>query len=408
MMAAPPAGPSHPRARWRFALALATAALAGGGCQTFMPKSDNESSKKGWEHSYFLNHRVPYAKLEVEIDVVQGTAPSSGELRELQAFLERFCDKPGGITLKIDDLIPRRLAATRGVESLALEYCRGPTDPQAAYLYLIYYDTRLRGPGVSVDKPAFSHLFPTIYIDRGYRIRGNPYPSTFARAVLLHEAGHALGLCASDNHHGAEGHCIDEKCLMAPALHFSIPRFFMLRNPWVNRALCGDCVDELARNKTNAPGRTQHYRNGYVVRSEGGYHLLTAPGLVYVHFGDDDLPPNEEFITWRNKIAGEMARGETVLAYATNTFDLVQHLDAVAHLAREKDEKLHDIAQRLFADFAGKLEQLATEDADTARTILTDALLRSMDRFPDLQDKVTQIRSRLGPAASVESKTTGN
>jgi hypothetical protein len=406
-MMTPAAEPARTRPRWRCALTLAAASLAVGGCQSFMPKSETHSSKADWEHSYFVNHRAPYAKLEVEIDVVQGTAPSSRELRELQAFLNRFCDKPGGITLRISDIIPRSVAATRGGDSLALEYCGGPSDAQTAYLYLIYYDSRLRGPDVTVDKPSFSSHFPTIYIDRGYRLSGNPYAGTFARAILLHEAGHALGLCATTNHHGAEGHCTNDACLMAPALNFSVRRFLTLRNPWTNRALCPDCVAELERNKTIAPAHTQHYRDGYLIRNETGYHILTAPALLYVHFGDASGLPDEELVTWRNKSAGQLARGEIGFAAATNTFQLDGNLDALARFAGEKDHQVHDLAQHLLEDIAGKVEKLAADDAELARTVLSDDFIRTMENFPDLHNKLTQLRSRLAPAAT-DSKNTND
>jgi hypothetical protein len=48
----------------------------------------------------------PYTRLYVEADMVEGAEVPQKWLDELRAFLSRYCDKPGGITVVRDDPIP--------------------------------------------------------------------------------------------------------------------------------------------------------------------------------------------------------------------------------------------------------------------------------------------------------------
>lgn len=361
-----------------------------------------------WDHTYLLNHARPYAKLVVEIDAVAGAAPSRTELRELEALLKRYCAKPGGVTLRVDQVIPRHVARARTVESLALEYVDGPADEEAAFLYLIFYDTRLRGPAAVVSKPSFSPFpFPSIAIDRAYRMRGNLYRGTFDRAVLRHETCHALGLCAQASRHALNGHCIDDTCLMYSNLFFSVGRFLTLRNPWKNTALCRDCEAELQHNMAVAPKPNERFWRGYLCRIEDGYQVLGLPGFVYVHFGEPLAEPDRELTEWRQQTAAAMAGDDTVLSAATNTFDPWQHVPALARFSREPEPTLRELAQKLFERIAAALTTMATTDPAEARSTLSDGLIEAAAPFPAVQAALAALRQRIAEPAGPPAGATG-
>src|SRR5688500_7411888 len=264
-----------------------------GGCHIF-PKTSTVLSTSDWEHTNLYNHRAPHSRLLVEIDAVEGQGPTKDELRSLEEFLRRYCDKPAGITIKVDSIIPRGTALGRTAESLALEFMAGSTEADTAFLYIIFYHARLRGKGVATENPSFSPLpHPIVYIDRSYHMLGNPYPATFARAVLLHETGHALGLCATTNHHGGGGHCKTSSCRMNPSIAFNPYRFITLRNPWTNTALCSHCVTQLEQYKSTPSTPNVDFWHGYYRFTQAGYQAFGAPGLYYVKFGDPLTVPHD-------------------------------------------------------------------------------------------------------------------
>ena len=54
----------------------------------------------------------PYTSLLVEIDYVQGEAPDQAALNLVQTRLNERCNKPGGITIKVDNAIPTPARST--------------------------------------------------------------------------------------------------------------------------------------------------------------------------------------------------------------------------------------------------------------------------------------------------------
>lgn len=377
-------------------LLVATALLLcfafGAGCQIW-PKTYTQSSKSDWEHSNLYNRASPYAKLLVEIDAVEGYGPTREEVRALEAFLREHCDKPGGITIKIDDVIPKRVAVGRTAESLAVEYLDSSRDGESAVFYILFYDGRLRWKNAPTENPSFSHFpHPVVYIDRSYRILGNPYGRTFSRAVLLHEAGHALGLCATANHHGSEGHCTTEHCMMNASIKFDIRRFFTLRNPWTNKALCQECVGDLSRYKTWAGSSRLDFWHGYFRRQEEGYQVFGLPGLLYVRFGDPLAEPNDELLKMRQTAIPGMARGEYIFWGMAERFDSWQHLEALARFTREPNGTLRDMGRGIFEDIVAQIETAAGEDLDDPLAFLTDEFIATAGGFPEQQAKLVALR----------------
>lgn len=391
-----PATPLFPHVVLALLLPLA---LLVGGCQIF-PRTDSNPSNTDWDHSNLYNNRTPYARLLVEIDAVEGLGPSRDELKSLQAFLERYCDKPGGITVKVDNVIPRSVATGRTVDSLVLEFMNGASDPGTAYLYMIFYDARMRATDARSDNPSFCPVpHPIVYIDRSYHMLGNPYPGTFARAVLLHETGHALGLCASTNHHAAGGHCTNPRCRMNPSINFNPYRFLTLRNPWTNPALCSDCETELEQNKLRPASTTVDFWHGYLRRTEKDYQVMSTPGLLYLHFGEPLDAPTEDMTKARQQAVVEIARGDYSMWATVENFNPWDHLDAFARVTREKDEGLRRLAKKIFESLFRQLDDKAETEAEDVLSALSDEFIATAEEFPEEQAMLVSLREELSAPA---------
>jgi hypothetical protein len=369
--------------------------LLAAGCQVF-PKTSTVSSNRDWDHNNLYNTRAPYPRLYVEIDAVEGYAPSERDRLALEEFLRRYCDKPGGITVKVDTIIPRQTARNRTADSLAIEYMGGPDVPDAAYLYVLYYNGRLQGKDRGVENPSFSHQpYPIVYIDRAYHMLGNPFGRTFSRAVLLHETGHALGLCATSSHHAKGGHCTNHACRMNPALNFNITRFVMLRNPWDNVELCKDCIADLDRNRSSPAVASIDFWHGYYRRREAGYQVLGLPGLKYVRFGEPLAAPDDQLKEARRLWMADLASGRYANWYNIEAFDPFEHLDALARFAQEKDDHLRMAMKDLFLKLFDRLDELGETEAENVLPLLSDEFIALAQEYPEERAKFVSLREEL-------------
>lgn len=387
------------------AVALVLVSLASSGC-LLMPKTRSEPSRSGWEHSNLFNSRTPYPKLVVEIDAVEGQGPSAAELRDLEAFLREFCDKPGGIIVKVDDIIPRDAVADRPAEVLALEYLDGTTDPDTALLYVLFYNSRLRSKDRRSDHPAFSPLpHPVVWMDRSYSFPVNVWRGTFRRTILLHELGHALGLCAASSHHGAGGHCTNEPCRMNPSIEMNFRRLLTLRNPWVNRSLCTDCVQDLARFREQPASPKFAFSQGYFRRDEDGYHVLGRPGFTYIRFGVvTNDPPTELHTARQEALAGLRESGDTS-SVTIEAFDPWEALPAFSRFLRETSADSTMIAGKLVDQIADSMEEAAKSEPQEVRERLSDEFLAAIQPHAAQHQRLTRLRDELDAASAAEKRT---
>jgi hypothetical protein len=189
-------------------------------------------------------------RLLIEIDYVEGYAPKPGALKLLAKRMELYLDKPGGIEIVLDDVLPRE-AWTGTAANIAKNiraHAQPPTDG-SAYIYAIsgpdyktfrgmsYRPGEIRG----VDFPAmalFKDKIPGILWVTRSRQEG---------AVLLHEVGHLVGLVTNDAHRNG-GHCTNGWCLMysgvdwRSGLIYALPTLFAGQIP---TKFCKACRQDL-------------------------------------------------------------------------------------------------------------------------------------------------------------------
>jgi tetratricopeptide (TPR) repeat protein len=103
--------------------------------------------------------------------------------------------------------------------------------------------------------------------------------------LLLHEAGHVLGLAFRPANASA-GHCLDRTCLMYKTLAVHLKRLLLGQNPITQRQLCDRCVAQLAESSRRAPSANLRFVGPVLVRSEAGYHVLSLPHRSRVIVGN--------------------------------------------------------------------------------------------------------------------------
>lgn len=195
--------------------------------------------------------QAQHPTLLVEVDHVAGSEPRDRALRIFRERLDFYCDKPGGIEIRVDDEVPADAwePSHEAVARLALEYA--DEDPgDAAYLYVLYapsykkfrgYSYRPGRLGTAVDFPAMvvfaDQMKPILWLT-GVRQEAS---------VLVHEAGHVLGLVTNDDHRDG-GHCTNSWCLMydgVDARSLAVNLFPTLFTGYLPTHVCRDCRDDL-------------------------------------------------------------------------------------------------------------------------------------------------------------------
>lgn len=361
----------------------------------------------GWERHRLFNAAKPYDKLLVEIDAVAGSEPNAAELADLKTFLEQFTRKPGGITVKLDNLIARAKARGRAADSLALEYLNGPPDEQTAFLYILCYRGRLSPLRGQSENPHFTHYpYPcSIFINRAYAFGWFSLSGRARQLIMQHEVGHALGL-ADNRRHSERGHCTNEGCLMRPGIRFDFFRLLTLRPPFVNTEFCGECRQDLENYRlADAPPGARFWQ-GYFVRSREGYHVFTLPGMVYVHLGEfAQVDPARLAALRREAIGAVTDRGD-------RKYELHGDLPAAAEGLRRfvesetESDGLKELAEKTLAACLTQAEALRDSDRETAREIVGVALAAAAPKFPELHAKLQVLHASL--AESAKPKTAGD
>ena len=354
--------------------------------------------KAAWPHHRLPNSSVPYRKLKVEIDTVEGAGPTPHEQAALSDFLASAVDKPGGIQVRVNDVIALSSASAHPPTRLALQHIDGPEDEDSAFIYILYYDSSKLATTVPPQRPHFQ-FFPypcAIFIDRAYARSftwAKVTESSFSRAILLHEVGHALGLSQNPSH-SVDGHCTYSNCLMNTQISFRISRLLTARAPLGNTTLCAFCRHDLENMKLNDLPDSRML-GPYFIQDFASYQMLTLPGFIYVHFG-----PRTEI----QRIELEGKRREALMAThqgglwtGTNTFDPAKHIESLISLAKGQNSALSGLLRDLFTLCAEQAESSLERDVDWARRLTSPELIAAAFEFPDLQQRLQLARARAKP-----------
>lgn len=266
------------------------------------PNSDPVQLTSFWQPQLLYILPSPCPRLYVEVGAVEGCQPSDATLKKLHDFLATYCNKPAGIDIVRGDVIPAGTARGIPLHALARKFISGPpetnTSAPAAYLYVLYYDPAL------CDKPAIPnadqstatptrHLYPTpqkphvdflpyppvMYINPRYG------PKMVQNDLLIHEAGHELGLAGRTNY-ASDYHCLDQNCLMNWTLVYHLGRRLLGRDPIKQHNLCERCIAQLKESARQSPPSNLRFVGPVLVRSETNYYVLSLPDRLKIIAGE--------------------------------------------------------------------------------------------------------------------------
>ncbi|MCO5166965.1 MAG: hypothetical protein M9894_11430 [Planctomycetes bacterium] len=198
-----------------------------------------------------------YRHLLVEIDHVQGQAPSPAALQVLRTRLEERCNKPDGVTILVDDAIPPGSGVYSVAENRALEaqhrdhHASGTT----VVLYMLYLDGRSDQDSGGARVLGWAHGPSSVGIFRESIVASANLVASSAEveaAVLVHEAGHILGLVNNGTpmvtpHEDPDrrGHDVDERCIMHWRIETSEIRTLIQHLGSVPTQFDARCIEDL-------------------------------------------------------------------------------------------------------------------------------------------------------------------
>lgn len=234
----------------------------------------------------YLNHQ-PYSRLYIEVDTIEGTEVSDQWLDELKAFLGKYCSKPDGIEIVMDEPVPISEVESLSVGLASILCTDGPrpdSREQPAYLHVLFYkDMGLRA---EEKTPHVSSFCPCgIFCNEGKA-------KEFA---LKHEAGHVLGLC-KNTAHGDGAHCRNRGCLMRArrGLFWSLGSLVGSQMD----QLCADCRHDLELWESDHVEPNIVFKGLFLIRREDGYSVASLP------FCDLIIPsPVENVLDWKETLS---------------------------------------------------------------------------------------------------------
>lgn len=173
-----------------------------------------------------------YTSLAIEVDYVEGFEPSQAALNNLRTFLEARLNKPGGVSITIDDQIsipgnsPYSAQEAYNVEKENRDTFTEGTTLAAYFIILDGQFEQENVLGFAYFNTSMALLGGTI--ERNSGGFNQPSKEIVETAVLQHEFGHILGLvdngtpAVQDHLDQANGaHCDVESCLMYFAVRTS-------------------------------------------------------------------------------------------------------------------------------------------------------------------------------------------
>jgi hypothetical protein len=208
------------------------------------------------------------SSLVIEIDWQEGARPRDKAVEALRQCAEKYCDKPDGITVALDEPLnvvdengePQEWPVDRKELHLFLynihkKTCNlRPEDETTAYLHVIYVRKgRNRGWTLwYMDGTALIVIFQEKIERHAF---GLLTAAKLESLVLRHEFGHYLGLVRNPGHSTKTGHCVNPTCPMYSRMDFRsvlsnfIPGLFGC----LPRDFCKECRADLERGRRGEP-----------------------------------------------------------------------------------------------------------------------------------------------------------
>jgi hypothetical protein len=246
-----------------------------------------------WQPWLLYTHGSPYRKIHVEVDYVEGTEPRQEWLEGIRRFLARECSKPGGVTVRLDDRIPRGRAAELSSSAMALTYIDGPPSGEA-FMYVLYYDSGLNKALKTSNPHAVAFPYPcAVFIDRAYNQKG--FGDNVGGEVLLHEMAHLVGTARSFSH-GDGAHCRRRNCIMNEAFEYHPERKWVSGQFTPQQEFCPECRHDLARWRSSPPDPGLRFDGPLLVRNAGDYQVYSLPHAVHLHAGPASAANREKVL----------------------------------------------------------------------------------------------------------------
>jgi hypothetical protein len=213
-----------------------------------------------------------YDEILIEVDFVEGKSPNNSTMDELVKSLSEYCDK-SRIYYRLSDPISDRpsggIYSIGYIYDLEQKYRDYYTENDTAVMYILYVDgfyeesdSTLGLSYLGSSFVIFKDNVDDIEIPMG--IRRFVSPSDFEVSVVIHEAGHLLGLvninyesvaAHEDKEHDSPHHCIYEDCVMYHALESSrrsyMDKLFERTDLQPPKEFCEYCEDDLEKLKDN-------------------------------------------------------------------------------------------------------------------------------------------------------------
>jgi len=248
-----------------------------------------------WQPWLLYTNRAPYRALHVEVDCVEGTEPEGAWLEQVKRFLETQCDKPGGVTVRLDDRIGRAEAAESSSAALALRHIDGPPGGEA-FMYVLYYDSGLNRKLKAANPQAIAFPYPcAVFVDRAYNQKG--FGDNVGGEVLLHEIGHLVGTARSFTH-GDGAHCRRKNCIMNEAFEYHPQRKWVSGKFTPQHEFCEDCLLDLERWRAQVPAAGLRFDGPLLVRREAAYQVYALPHAIHLHAGPAATAKREEVLAF--------------------------------------------------------------------------------------------------------------
>lgn len=299
---------------------------------------------------------------------MEGCQPGDETLNKLREFLSAYCNKPEGIEIVRDSVIPAVTARGVPLQALARKFMNGPprnAGSNTAYLEVLYCDPAL------CDKPAIPETgTPTVSTTHRRKTERKPHvdflpyppvmyinprygPKIVQNEMLVHEAGHVLGLAGRTTNAFAY-HCLNESCLMNWTIRYHLGRLLLGKDPIKQRQFCPDCIAQLKESSKRKPPANLRFVGPVLVRSETDYHVLTLPDRVKVIAGElseqdcldfasavraEKLPPENDDLRVDWFIKDELLDNQ---AKITELFN---------HAKADPLESMRTVAPKIFAQF---------------------------------------------------------